>query len=83
MDPLKRCRVCGKEFIPCRTAKVHDGVFRWREVACSPECGSVYFERILESRNPAPKKAKKSRAKKLEIAEAGVVTNSEDAEVLS
>lgn len=78
MDPLMKCRTCGKEFVPCRTARLQDGVFRWREVACSPECGSVYFKRILESRNPVPKKAKKSRTKKLECAEVEVVANSED-----
>lgn len=79
MDPMSKCRVCGKEFKPCRSAKLQDGVFRWREIACSPECGTVYFERIIESRNPAPKKAKKSRVKNVETVEAEVVANSKDA----
>lgn len=50
---IKRCRVCGKEYEACRSAKRVDGVYRWKEVACSPECGQVYLARILESRKPA------------------------------
>lgn len=49
---IKRCRVCGKEYEACRSAKRVDGVYRWKEVACSPECGQVYLARILESRKP-------------------------------
>ena len=50
---IKRCRVCGKEYEACRSAKRVDGVYRWKEVACSPKCGQVYLARILESRKPA------------------------------
>jgi len=50
---IKKCRVCGKEYEACRTASQNIGVFRWQEVACSPECGTVYLARINESRNPA------------------------------
>lgn len=50
---IKRCRVCGKEYEACRSAKQVDGVYRWKDVACSPECGQVYLARILESRKPA------------------------------
>ncbi len=47
------CRVCGKEYEPCRTAIRAPGVFHWQEVACSPECGEVYLRRIMESRRSA------------------------------
>lgn len=49
------CRVCGKEYEPCRTASRRPNVFHWQEVACSPECGAIYLQRIIESRNPAEK----------------------------
>lgn len=78
MDPLMKCRTCGKEFVPCRSARLQDSVFRWREVACSPECGAIYLQKINESRNPAPKKEKKSRAKKHESAESKIVADSKD-----
>ena len=50
---IKKCRVCGKEYEACRNAKRVEGVYRWKDVACSPECGQVYLARILESRKPA------------------------------
>lgn len=46
----KRCRVCGKEYEACRSANRAAGVFRWQEVACSPECGAIYLQKINESR---------------------------------
>lgn len=49
----KTCRVCGKEYEPCRTANRNKNVFHWQEVACSPECGATYLQRIVESRKPA------------------------------
>lgn len=69
---FKKCRVCGKEYEACRSANRGDSVFRWREVACSPECGAIYLNQINESRNhaPAPKKAKH----KVDLAPAIVVT---------
>lgn len=50
---IKVCRVCGKEYESCRSANRKAGVFRWQEVACSPECGAIYLDRINESRNIA------------------------------
>lgn len=46
------CRVCGKKYKGCRTAEQANGVFRWQAVSCSPECGEIYLQRILESRKP-------------------------------
>ncbi len=51
------CRVCGKEYEPCRTATRRPNVFHWQEVACSPECGAIYLHRIIESRKPAEESA--------------------------
>lgn len=50
---LLTCRVCGKKYKGCRTAEQASGVFRWQAVSCSPECGEIYLQRILESRKPA------------------------------
>lgn len=45
-----KCRVCGKEYEACRNAKRVDGVFRWQDVACSPEHGATYLDLIRKSR---------------------------------
>lgn len=45
-----KCRVCGKEYEACRNAKRIDGVFRWQDVACSPEHGATYLDLIRKSR---------------------------------
>lgn len=45
-----KCRVCGKEYEACRNARRVDGVFRWKDVACSPEHGAIYLNLIRESR---------------------------------
>ena len=49
MSETAKCRVCGKEFTPCRTPNPN-GMFRWREVACSFECGQEYLQRVMEAR---------------------------------
>lgn len=63
---MKQCRVCGKAYKACRTASMSDGVFRWQEVACSPECGSVYLRRVNEARGIADTEKKKERFRKSE-----------------
>lgn len=62
---IKKCRVCGKTYEACRSANKIVGVFRWREVACSPECGAEYLRRVTESRNPnlSAQKSKKEKRK--------------------
>ena len=45
----KVCRVCGKSYIACCTPNP-TGMFRWHDVACSRECGSIYLEKIMASR---------------------------------
>lgn len=44
------CRVCGKTYEYCRTLKRIEGVFRWQDVACCPEHGSIYLAKIEASR---------------------------------
>lgn len=43
------CRVCGMEYKYCKTNR-REGIFRWQDVACSPEHGAIYFARIEASR---------------------------------
>lgn len=52
MGAKMKCRVCGKEYDACFNAKRIEGVYHWRDVACSPECGEIYLARVLESRKP-------------------------------
>lgn len=80
MTPKKQCRVCGKEYEPCHSTGLQNGVFRWREVSCSPECGAIYLRRVQESRGLVPKETKKSRSKKIEVkpVEVEIVADSEE-----
>lgn len=48
----KKCKICGCEYEYCHTINQTDGIFRWQDVACSPEHASLYFAQIEESRNP-------------------------------
>lgn len=79
MIPKKKCRVCGKDYEPCYSTGLQNGVFRWREVSCSPECGAIYLRQIQESRGLTVKETKKSRIKKGEIkpVEVEIVADSE------
>ena len=47
---MKNCKVCGCEYEYCHTVRRVAGVFRWQDVACSPEHGSIYLARIEASR---------------------------------
>lgn len=44
------CKVCGKEYPYCQTLRQVAGIFRWQDVACSPEHGSIYLTKVRESR---------------------------------
>lgn len=57
---IRTCRVCGKKYEACATTTRDTGAFMWREVACSPKCGAIYFEKIKESRKAAPAAAAKA-----------------------
>lgn len=43
------CKVCGKEYPYCKT-EFTGNIFRWQDVACSPEHASIYFAQIEEAR---------------------------------
>lgn len=47
-ERTRKCRICGKEYEYCHTNKTD--AFRWQDVACSIECGAIYFKKIEESR---------------------------------
>ena len=51
----KVCKVCGKTYEYCKTNR-HAGIFRWQDVACSKECGAIYFARIQASRESSNEK---------------------------
>ena len=53
---FKTCKVCGAEYEYCHTLRRADGIFRWQDVACCPEHGSVYLSRIMASRETAEAK---------------------------
>ena len=49
------CRICGKEFIPCKTCYKETGIFNWREMCCSADCGKKYLLAVEQARNPKQK----------------------------
>lgn len=69
----KICRVCGKSYEACRSAKRNAGVFHWQEVACSPECGTEYLRMVNEARNPVAKAPKVARHTKRKEPEEAVI----------
>lgn len=88
----KICRVCGATYEACNSARSGSSAFNWREVACSPECGMVYLDRVTASRSvvepveeasvmrfPRKKKVEKPEPE-LELVEENVVPKSEAAE---
>lgn len=48
---MKKCKVCGCEYEYCHTARRISGVFRWQDVACCAEHGSIYLAKIEASRS--------------------------------
>ena len=49
----RKCKVCGKEYEYCHTLR-RDTLFRWQDVACCPEHGSIYFAEIEAVRSGQP-----------------------------
>lgn len=80
---IKKCRVCGKEYPACRNLRRGDGVFRWQEVACSPECAAEYLRQINISRGvevespveEAPVQAPKKRTRRKTAKEADPIAD--------
>ena len=50
---MKICKVCGKEYEACHTP--NPGIFRWRDVACSPECAQKYIYEVMVARGEIEK----------------------------
>lgn len=42
----KPCKICGKMFTPCADCENDKTMFRWKRVACSPECAKEYFAKV-------------------------------------
>ena len=40
---LLTCRVCGKRYKGCKSCEANQGVFHWRNFACSEECARKYI----------------------------------------
>lgn len=57
----KICKVCGKEYEYCHTIRRADGVFRYQDVACCPEHGSIYLQRVIASRAEDIEPVKKAK----------------------
>ena len=70
---MKECRVCGKVYEACASAAKPGQVFRWQEVACSPECGAEYLRRVQEARTPVVEEKKPRRVKQSPVVEKAVV----------
>lgn len=62
----KICKVCGVEYPYCKTEN-RGNRFRYQDVACCPEHGSIYFAKILESRKETPKENVSSIADKNDV----------------
>jgi len=56
------CRVCGNLFEPCAYCQSHDGVFRWRNFACSIECATKYINDTIAYRESLKKKEEENKS---------------------
>ena len=63
MGAMVECRVCGKLYEICVSCGPEDTgkTYNWRRVACSPECGDIYLQQIIESRMTPEEKAAKAK----------------------
>lgn len=59
----KICKVCGAEYPYCKT-EFKPGVFRYQDVACCPEHGSIYLAKVLEARTGVPQPNEEQPVKK-------------------
>ena len=58
----KPCKICGKMFTPCADCENDKTMFRWKRVACSPECAKEYFAKVEASRSTYIRKEEKQVA---------------------
>ena len=47
---MRVCKICGKEYEYCHTAKLRPGTFHWQDVACCEEHGMEYLAAVLKAR---------------------------------
>lgn len=57
---IRICKVCGREYEYCHTARKTPGIFRWQDVACCQDHGSIYLSRIIASRSGSPTKTEEN-----------------------
>lgn len=75
---LKTCRVCGKQYKPCRPRYAGDSIYRWQDVACCAEHGAQYFEMALSAESAA-KAAEDNTPQDVAISDADVASVETDA----
>ena len=46
----RKCKVCGTDYPYCKTAN-RAGTYRWQDVACCPEHGSIYLAQVVAARS--------------------------------
>lgn len=63
---IKVCKVCGKEYLYCKTEN-RSNRFRYQDVACCPEHGSIYFAEIAKSRGEVAEVTKPARVAKASV----------------
>ena len=56
------CRVCGKEYVACRSVFANNEAFRWQAVACCKEHGEQYIAAQMRSRIAESVKEEKDEA---------------------
>lgn len=49
--PMRKCRICGKEYEACKPTYFTGNPYRWQDVACCEEHGTEYFARVAASRS--------------------------------
>ncbi len=60
---LLTCRVCGKQYKGCKSCEANQGVFHWRNFACSEECARKYINDTIAYREKQNKKTIKVERK--------------------
>lgn len=81
LEAKKICRVCGKEYKACRSFVANiDSIFRWQDVACSPECGATYLARVNASRGVVDEATEEAPAEIVEQVAAPKKTRKKKAE---
>ena len=46
----RKCKICGVDYPYCKTVN-RAGAYRWQDVACCPEHGSIYLAKVIAARS--------------------------------